>query len=76
MSSGNVRDYIHSTEKEKLSKNIKKAILSNLSLILQQDSPKIHRSKKHNIHVFLLILFIPNTIIKFIMEFTASKREV
>ena len=72
MSSGNVRDYIHSTEKE----NIKKAILSNLSLILQQDSPKIHRSKKHNIHVFLLILFIPNTIIKFIMEFTASKREV
>lgn len=72
MSSGNVTDYIDSTEKE----NIKKAILSNLSLILQQDSPKIHRSKKHNIHVFLLILFIPNTIIKFIMEFTASKREV
>lgn len=72
MSSGNARDYIHSTEKE----NIKKAILSNLSLILQQDSAKIHRSKKHNIQVFLLILFIPNTIIKFIMEFTASKREV
>ena len=72
MSSGNVTDYIDSTEKE----NIKKAILSNLSLILQQDSPKIHRSKKHNTHVFLLILFIPNTIIKFIMEFTASKREV
>lgn len=72
MSGGNVTDYIHSTEKE----NIKKAILSNLSLILQQDSPKIHCSKKHNIHVFLLILFIPNTIIKFIMEFTASKREV
>ena len=72
MSSGNVTDYIHSTEKE----NIKKAILSNLSLILQQDSAKIHRSKKHNIQVFLLILFIPNTIIKFIMEFTASKREV